>query len=49
MNKMLIKTKGILLYLKIKGDEENDRENLNKYVKHIEDYLKVSVYNQSTM
>lgn len=49
MNKMLIKTKGILLYLKIKGDEENDRENLNRYVKHIEDYLKVSVYNQSTM
>lgn len=49
MNKMLIKTKGILLYLKIKGDEENDRENLNKYVQHIEDYLKVSVYNQSTM
>lgn len=49
MNKMLIKTKGILLYLKIKGIDDNNATEFNKQVKHIEDYLKTSVYGTSIM
>lgn len=47
---MLHKSKGILLYLKLAG--EQDPDNLNKYeelVEQINDYLKVSVFNKSIM
>lgn len=57
MNKMLIRARGILLYLKIKGsteqlDSSGSNENKNKYYKeieHIDKYLTTTVFNRSIM
>lgn len=47
--KMLTRTKGILLDLYIKGDTEDDYKNVEHTVKTINDFLSVSVFNQSIM
>lgn len=53
MNAMLIKTRGILLYLKLKGMKEIPAEGSsesNKYqelIERIDDYVSVAVYNKS--
>ena len=49
MNRMLIRAKGILLQLKLTGVRENDRDKFAKTIKHIDDYLKTSVFNRSIM
>ena len=50
LNKMLLKTKGILLYLKMAGESDPSKvENFDKVVKQIEDYIQVSVFNKSIM
>lgn len=49
MNKMLIQTKGILLYLKLKNVSELSQEEKKRQTDVITDYLKSSVYNVSTM
>lgn len=47
--KMLTRTRGILLDLYLKGETEDDIANINHTVKAIKDFLSVSVYNQSIM
>lgn len=47
--KMLTRTKGILLDLYLKGYTEDDRKNVEHTVKTINDFLTVSVFNQSIM
>lgn len=49
MNRMLLKTKGILLYLKLKGQDEGDPEKFKNIVKYIDDYVSVSIYGKSVM
>lgn len=50
LNNMLIKAKGVLLYIRMTGDQNiEDVEKYNDLEKHINDYLKVSVFNQSIM
>ena len=49
MNRMLIRAKGILLQLKLTGVRENDPDKFVKTIKHIDDYLKTSVFNRSIM
>lgn len=48
-NKMLTRTKGILLDLEMRGIAEDDIKGVEHTVKTIEDYLSVSVYNKSIM
>jgi hypothetical protein len=48
-NKMLTRTKGILLDLEMRGIAEDDAKGVEHTVKTIEDYLSVSVYNKSIM
>ena len=47
--KMLTRTKGILLDLYLKGETEDDFRNVEHTVKTINDFLSVSVFNQSIM
>mgnify|MGYP003288475988 CR=1 FL=1 len=55
MNAMLIKTRGILLYLKLKGEKEipaegsKDRNKYEQLIKYIDNYVTTSVYNKSIM
>lgn len=50
MNKMLVRTKGILLYLKLLGlRQENSDKQYESAIKYINDYLKTSVYGVSIM
>lgn len=49
MNKMLLQTKGILLYLQLKSPTELSNEEKQRQSKVIDEYLKTSVYNVSTM
>lgn len=48
-NKMLTRTKGILLDLQMRGIAEDDPKGIEHTVKTINDYLAVSVYNKSIM
>ena len=48
-NKMLTRTKGILLDLQMRGIAEDDPEGIKHTVETIKDYLDVSVYNRSIM
>lgn len=48
-NKMLTRTKGILLDLKMRGIAEDDPKGIAHTVKTIEDFLQVGVYNKSIM
>ncbi len=48
-NKMLTRTKGILLDLQLRGIAEDDKEGVQHTIKTIEEYLDVSVYNRSIM
>jgi hypothetical protein len=48
-NKMLTRTKGILLDLQLRGIAEDDKEEVQHTIKTIEEYLDVSVYNRSIM
>lgn len=48
-NKMLTRTKGILLDLQLRGIAEDDPKSIEHTVKTIEDFLSVSVYNKSIM
>lgn len=48
-NKMLTRTKGILLDLQLRGVAEDDVKSVEHTVKTIEDFLSVSVYNKSIM
>ena len=48
-NKMLTRTKGILLDLQLRGIAEDDPKSVEHTVKTINDYLSVSVYNKSIM
>lgn len=47
--KMLTRTKGILLDLYLRGETEDDIKNVEHSVKTINDFLSVSVFNQSIM
>lgn len=51
MNKMLIRARGILLYLYLNGIREEGRgsEKYAKEIKHIDDYLTTSVFDRSIM
>lgn len=48
-NKMLTRTKGILLDLQMRGINEDDPKGVEHTIKTINDYLSVSVYNKSIM
>ena len=48
-NKMLTRTKGILLDIYLKGLADGDEKNMEHTVKTIEDYLSVNVFNTSIM
>ena len=47
--KMLVRTSGVLLDLYIKGETEDDSQNINHTIKAIDDFLTTAVYNQSIM
>lgn len=49
MNRMLIRARGILMGLRLAGVTENNPEKYMKVAKHIDDYLKVSIYKRSIM
>ena len=50
MNKMLLRARGILLYLKITGTtEESGKKKYADTIKHIDDYLTTSVFGKSIM
>lgn len=49
MNRMLLKTKGILLYLKLKGVDEGDPKKFENIIQYIDDYVTTSVYGKSIM
>lgn len=48
-NKMLTRTKAILLDLRLKGEAGDNMKDVNHTVKTIEDFLDVSVFNKSIM
>lgn len=48
-NKLLTRTKAILLDLRLKGEAGDNLKNVNHTVKTIEDFLDVSVFNRSIM
>ena len=43
--KMLVRTSGVLLDLYIKGETEDDSQNINHTIKAIDDFLTTAVYN----
>lgn len=50
MNKMLVRARGILLYLKLTGTtEDSSKEKYAATIKHIDDYLTTSVFGKSIM
>lgn len=49
MNKMLVRSRGILLYLKLTGIREGDDKKFDKIIEHIDKYLTTTVYNKSIM
>lgn len=50
MNSMLVRTRGILLYLKLTGQRESgDTEKFAKTIDHIDKYLTTSVFGRSIM
>ena len=50
MNKMLVRGRGILLYLKLTGQrEDGDPKKFAKTIDHIDKYLTTSVFNRSIM
>ena len=48
-NKMLTRTKGIMLDIYLKGMSDGDEKNMLHTIKTIEDYLSVNVFNTSIM
>lgn len=48
-NKMLTRSKGILLDLYLRGETEGNQDNIKRTIKTIEDFLDVSVFNHSIM
>ena len=49
MNKMLLRTRGIQLYLKLSGEESSNSEKTVEQIQYIDDYLKYAVFGRSIM
>jgi hypothetical protein len=50
MNKVLVRARGILLYLKLTGiREEGNEKKFDETIKHIDKYLTTTVWNKSIM
>lgn len=49
MNKMLVRAKGIQLYLKLTGEEGSNPQKTAEQIQYIDDYLKYAVFGRSIM
>lgn len=49
MNKMLLRARGIQLYLRLAGEESSNAEKTIEQIKYIDDYLRYAVFGQSIM
>lgn len=49
MNKMLLRARGIQLYLRLAGEESSNPEKTIEQIRYIDDYLKYAVFGRSIM